>query len=98
MNKYLKVKVKSHCAIRSSCTQESETYLLFFFGQVTVNLGFNQFSDVNKITILKCFISLCKVSFSLYPSCSFSPLNKMKYKDRVNVAADGRCQSDSLRK
>lgn len=60
-------------------------------------MGFNQFSDVNKITILKCFISFCKVYFSVYPSCTFSPLNKMKCKDCMNIAAD-RCQSDSLRK
>lgn len=94
-----KVKVKSYCAIPSSCTQESKKQQkLTLFCQVTDSLGFSQFSDVDKMTLLKCFISLCKASFSLFSSCSFFPLNKIKYKDPVNVSADGRCQTDSLRK
>lgn len=47
--------------------QESEKQQkLTGFCQVTDSLEFNQLSDVNKMTLLKCFISLCKASFSLF--------------------------------
>lgn len=65
---------------------------IYIFCKVTDSLVFNDFSDVNKV------ILLYKVYFSSFLSFFIFSLNKVKYKDQVNVGADVRCQTDSLRK